>query len=103
MKKIISLLISSSTHGGSSHTCQTWQVVPCTVRWGNECSTKIACGCRYAGFIFAPDQHEIAMQRQATKRTLGKFVDMHGGEEPTEEVWPRFLLQCTMQGPDPKL
>ena len=44
--------------------------------------------CRYAGFIFAPDQHEIAMQRQATKRTLGKFVDMHGGEEPTEEVWP---------------
>lgn len=26
------------------------------------------------------------MQRQATKRTLGKFVDMHGGEEPTEEV-----------------
>ncbi|EIE18909.1 hypothetical protein COCSUDRAFT_59833 [Coccomyxa subellipsoidea C-169] len=49
----------------------------------------------YAGFIFAPDQHEIAMQRQATKRTLGKFVDMHGGEEPTEEAFFEELQHAT--------
>lgn len=47
--------------------------------------SHVAYRCRYAGQIFAPDVHEMA-KRQATMRTLGRYVEKHGGEELTEEV-----------------
>lgn len=56
----------------------------------------VSCGCRYAGFIFAPDQHELALQKQATKRTLCKFVKLEGGEEPSQEArHPLQLITLT--------
>ncbi|CAL8463925.1 g3460 [Coccomyxa elongata] len=50
----------------------------------------------YAGFIFAPDQHELALQKQATKRTLCKFVKLEGGEEPSQEAFFEELQHATM-------
>ena len=42
---------------------------------------------RYAGRIFAPDEHELALQRAATRRSLAA-LSQYSGTDPTDEVSP---------------
>ena len=40
----------------------------------------------YAGRIFAPDEHEMAMQQAVSKRLLHATLQQYSGLEPTEQV-----------------
>ena len=40
----------------------------------------------YAGRIFAPDEHEMAMQQAVSKRSLHATLQQYSGLEPTEQV-----------------
>ena len=40
----------------------------------------------YAGRIFAPDDHEMAIQQAASRRLLHATLQQYSGLEPTEEV-----------------
>ena len=40
----------------------------------------------YAGRIFAPDDHELAIQQAVSKRSLHATLHQYSGLEPTEEV-----------------
>ena len=40
----------------------------------------------YAGRIFAPDDHEMAVQHAASRRLLHATLQQYSGLEPTEEV-----------------
>ena len=46
---------------------------------------------RYAGRIFAPDEHELAIQRAATRRSLHAALSQYSGIDPTDEVSPEDL------------
>lgn len=40
----------------------------------------------YAGRIFAPDEHEMAMQQAVSKRSLHATLQQYSGLEPTEQA-----------------
>ena len=49
---------------------------------------------RYAGRIFAPDEHEMALQRAATRRSLHAALSQYSGTDPTDEV-TAGAVSCT--------
>ncbi|CAL5226722.1 g9574 [Coccomyxa viridis] len=49
----------------------------------------------YAGRIFAPDEHELAIQRAATRRSLHAALSQYSGIDPTDEEFFNDLEHAT--------